>query len=59
MHLWLFGLGVEEEAVDLSSSEGASGNARFLPCIWGGGSWMDNPEDCGGNVTRQALGQKP
>lgn len=48
---------VEEEATDVSSSEVASGNARFLPLISRGGSWIDNPEDCGGNVTRRALGE--
>ena len=48
-------LRVEEEAADVSSSEIASGNARFLPLISRGGSWIDNPEDCGGNVTRRAL----
>jgi hypothetical protein len=44
-------LRVEEEATDISSSETASGSARFLPLISRGGSWIDNPEDWGGNVT--------
>ena len=52
-------LSVEEEAAGVSSSEGGSGNARFLPLISRGGSWMDNPEDCGGNVTRRALRGEP
>ena len=38
-------LRVEEEAAGVSSSEVASGNARFLPLISRGGSWIDNPED--------------
>lgn len=45
-----------EGGADVSSSEVASGTARFLPLISRGGSWIDNPEDCGGNVTRRALG---
>lgn len=52
-------LRVEEEATVVSSSEGTSGNARFLPLISREGSWIDNPEDCGGNVTLRALGRKP
>ena len=46
---------VEEEAADVSSSEVASGNARFLPLMSRRGSWIDNPDGCGGNVTRRAL----
>ena len=51
--------GVEEEARDVSSSEIVSGKARFLPLRSRRGSWMDNPEDCRGNVTLRALGRRP